>query len=81
MRKPRIALRRALVLGTLAALVVICGGGCPKVQNGVVDAVQAASSSAVYTNSTGDPLNTLELGIANALIGAFLDHFRVQIGN
>ena len=65
----------------LLGILATCAGGCPRVQNGVVDAVQNTTVSVVNSNYTNDPAELLSRGIFSAIFGAFLDHFRVQIGN
>lgn len=73
--------RRGILFGFLAGLSLLAIGGCPNVQNGVVDAFQTTAVTALNSTPTTDPTEMLTRGVIAAALGGFLNHFRVQIGN
>lgn len=75
-------LRSVIVLSlAMIGVAITSAGGCPRVQNGVVDAFQTTTVSVVNSTATSDPVELLGRGIFSAVFAAFLDNFRVQIGN
>lgn len=66
---------RVICVGALG-LAPLLMGGCPDVRNGIIDAIQTATSAAVAESVDRGAGGVLVRELADALTDALLDRFR-----